>query len=208
MDQETLDYYTKGTTVEQNRHAVDALAAAGVGAIAGFIVGAPHDTVESILDAHDTYLSLPLAGLSCSILSPDPGTREFFRAQRRGGEILAVIGGHRNRELKPDVARFGGEEPAGLPTVCESVSKHQLNVLVALIEAEFYFRPGVERWLNAAQHPWQQRRVEEFYAFLAERLRRIDVAGCDDVVLERRERMLRVLPAQPQSRREGHLAAH
>lgn len=190
MSQDALDYFTKGTTVEQNRRAVEALAAAGIGAVAGFIVGAPHDTVESILETQDAYLSLPLSGLSCSILSPDPGTREFFRAQRRGGEILSVIGGAHNRELRPDVARFGGDEPAGLPTVCESVSKHELNLLVALIEAEFYFRPQVAGWLYAVEHAWQRDRVEDFYAFLAARLRELDFTACDPAVAERRARVL------------------
>lgn len=166
MDQPTLDYFNKHTTVEQNRAAVDALARAGVGVLAGFIIGAPHHTIESILDELDTFLAMPLLGVYVSILSPDPGTLEFHRARKLNPDFEHVSRG-RNATLRliPDTARFGTQVPIGLPSVCRHVSKKDLNDLVKLIEMEFYLRPQISARLREGMHPDQADIVDAFLAF-------------------------------------------
>lgn len=144
MDQPTLDYFNKGSTVAQNKAAVACLDSVGIGVVAGFIIGAPHHTVHSILDQMDHYLQLPLMGVNVSILSPDPGTVEFLRAKKANPDFEKVsVGKGHSLRLMPNVALFGARIPVGLPTVCNAVDKQTLNDLVALIEAEFYLRPHI-----------------------------------------------------------------
>ncbi|WP_055522832.1 hypothetical protein [Streptomyces graminilatus] len=47
--------------------------------------------------------------------------------------------------MRLDMWRFGSAEPASMPTLSEHVPKDELNRLVALIEAEFYFRAEMHR---------------------------------------------------------------
>jgi anaerobic magnesium-protoporphyrin IX monomethyl ester cyclase len=167
MDQTTLDYFNKRTSVAQNRVAVHALAAAGIDTVAGLVLGAPHHTVESMLAAFDEYLDLPLYGISCSILSPDPGTVEFRRAVNRGGDMLVVLGGNRHASrVKPNVELFGPQQPAGMPTVCNTVDKAELNRLLAIMEAEFYHRRPVYERLVSERSEQQVVRIRAFYAYL------------------------------------------
>ena len=143
MRQERLDYFNKRTTVAQNKRAVEALDAAGIGVIAAFILGAPDDTTESIVEDYHRYLEMPLEVISMSILTPDPGTKEFARARLRGGRFLEVLGGDNGRMLRPDIEKFGVAVPAGLPTVCESISKNELNVIWRVLETHFLLRESI-----------------------------------------------------------------
>lgn len=144
MDQSTLDYFNKGSTVAQNRAAVSCLDSFGIGVVAGFIIGAPHHTVDSILQQMDEYMRLPLTGVNVSILSPDPGTVEFLRARKENPSFERVsIGIGHSLRLIPNVEMFGAQIPVGLPTVCRAVDKQTLNSLVSLIEAKFYLRPHI-----------------------------------------------------------------
>ncbi len=170
MDQEALDYYNKKTSVEANHAAVEALARAGIGVVAGFIVGGPSDTVDSVLKNLDAFLSLPLLAINCSVLSPDPGTAEFNRARRKGGEFLTVIGGENGNRLIPQPERFGIEAPMGLPTVCENISKADLGQLVNLIDAEFYLREQIWLGLTNGLSVDQITVVRDWYSFVYERL--------------------------------------
>jgi radical SAM superfamily enzyme YgiQ (UPF0313 family) len=156
MSQQKLDYFNKGTTVDQNRVAVTALAEHGVGTVAGFIVGAPDDTHRSIASELDALLSLPLYGVSCSILTPDPGTVEFQRVRRRRPAFKAVYGGDTSLRVVPDTERFGMLEPYGLPTICNNISKVQLNAWQTFVKARFYLRSHVWRkWAeNAGSALW------------------------------------------------------
>ncbi len=156
MDQPTLDYFNKRTSAAQNASAVAFLSKAGVGVIAGFIVGAPHHTSTSILHALDQFLDLDLLAINVSILSPDPGTVEFQRALKWSAPLRSIA--HRtNKSLRvaPDVAQFGSEVPIGLPAVCKAVSKEVLNDLVRIIEVEFYARPMVRKRLLRGIPPEQ-----------------------------------------------------
>ncbi len=165
MQQRTLDYYNKQTTVSQNRTAVENLAAAGVGVIAGFIIGNPHDTVDSILDDLESFLSLPLLAINCSILSPDPGTAEFRRARRRE-ELRIPLGGERGARLVPDPERYGIEAPIGLPTVCRDVPKRLLNQLQTIIDGCFYARASVWQALTRDRAASQRAVISECYRYL------------------------------------------
>jgi hypothetical protein len=140
LDQRTLDYYRKGTTVEMNQGAVRALDEAGIGVVSGYIIGAPHDTVESLLEDVDRVLALPIYFLALAILTPDIGTVEFLRAKKRF-PILGQLGDEAmNRNIRPRPDLFGSAAPFGLPTVCDRITKEELNELYALISAEFFAR--------------------------------------------------------------------
>ncbi|SMH28565.1 B12-binding domain-containing radical SAM protein [Azospirillum agricola] len=186
MDQPTLDYFNKQTSVAHNREGVIALAAAGIDTVAGFIIGAPHHTVEGMLTAFDTFLELPLYGIACSILSPDPGTVEFRRAVNSGGDMLAVLGGDRHASrVKPDLERFGALQPAGLPTVCEAVDKAELNRMHVLMETAFYHRWPVYERLVEGRSDRQVARIQAFYAYLRTAFLNLDMSSAHPLVRDR-----------------------
>lgn len=149
LDQRSLDYYRKATTVEMNQSAVRELDAAGIGVVCGYILGAPHDTVESILEDIDRVLELPIFFLSTSILTPDIGTVEFLRARKKNPRLrlLGDQGSAVNIRPRPDL--FGSEQPFGLPTVSEAVSKAELNELYSYAECAFFLRSSsIERLIR------------------------------------------------------------
>jgi hypothetical protein len=170
MNQDKLDYFNKCTTVEGNVRAVKALAEEDIGTIAGFIVGAPDDDVDSVLSDLDTYLDLPLFALGVSVLSPDAGTVEFLRARKSNlfeGQADDIFGGdQRMRRVAPDPERWGSDAPYGLPTVCENLSKTQLNILRQLALCEFYFRPNIWAGLTSSGDASQVAAVRSWYQAL------------------------------------------
>lgn len=169
LDQRTLDYYRKGTTVQMNQRAVRALDAAGIGVVCGYIIGAPHDTVASLLDDLDRVLALPVYFLAVAILTPDIGTVEFHRAKRRF-PILGQLGdGASNQNIRPRPDLFGSSAPFGLPTVCETVTKDELNELYALFNAEFFARTSS---MERIVHHTPPARLEEARAWCALHLTR------------------------------------
>lgn len=141
MDQRTLDYFNKGCTVEDNERAIRVLEEAGIGVIAGFIVGAPHHTLESVLREFDTFLALPIYFLAASILTPDIGTVEYRRARKANPRLQLLESGPRGLSIRPRPDLFGGQVPFGMPTVCDALSKKQLNELYELVQCEFFLRP-------------------------------------------------------------------
>jgi anaerobic magnesium-protoporphyrin IX monomethyl ester cyclase len=185
MNQQNLDYYNKHTTVADNRRAVEALAQAGIGCNAGFLIGSPSDTVESILQNLDAFLDLPLFAVSCSVLEPNPGTVEFHRARKRGSEFLAAFGGQNKHRLVPHPEIYGLEAPMGFPTVCEAVSKAELNCLVRLIEGEFYFREPTWQWLVTKRSPAQVELVQSFYRFVSDALETLNLYTIHAAIIER-----------------------
>jgi anaerobic magnesium-protoporphyrin IX monomethyl ester cyclase len=109
---------------------------------------------------------MPLLGINVSILSPDPGTLEFNRARKLNSEFQYVSQGRNgNLRLIPDTDRFGQSIPIGLPSVCNHVSKKDLNDLVRLIEGEFYLRTDIQSRLRSNLYPDQLQIVEEFLAY-------------------------------------------
>ncbi|MFO0754986.1 MAG: B12-binding domain-containing radical SAM protein [Byssovorax sp.] len=165
LDQRSLDYYRKATTVEMNQAAVRELDAAGIGVVCGYIIGAPHDTVESILEDIDRVLELPILFLATAILTPDIGTVEFLRARKKDARLrmLGDDGSVVNIRPRPDL--FGAEQPYGLPTVSDAVSKSELNELYNFAECAFFLRgSSVERLLRTTP-PDRAREVHEWIAF-------------------------------------------
>jgi anaerobic magnesium-protoporphyrin IX monomethyl ester cyclase len=140
LDQRTLDYYRKATTVEMNQRAVTALNEAGIGVVCGYIIGAPHDTVQSILEDFDRVLQLPIYFLATAILTPDIGTVEFRRAVKEIPTLHHLASGRSGMSVRPRPDLFGTKAPFGLPTVSKEVSKDELNELYALINCEFFLR--------------------------------------------------------------------
>jgi radical SAM superfamily enzyme YgiQ (UPF0313 family) len=186
MTQRSLDYLNKATTVDQNRTAATALARHGVGAVSGFIVGLPHHTVEDVLAELDLFLGLPLFAISCNVLTPDPRTREFMRARRRGGDLHLSLGGPTGLTVIPDVARWGVDQPVGLPSVCEVIDKRTLNDLVAVIEYSFYLRSPVSEALYASgQTPEQRKVITAYLDFVRERLTERQAGVTDRLVRAR-----------------------
>lgn len=163
MTQRSLDYLNKATTVPQNRTAATALDRHGIGAVSGFIVGLPHHTVSDILVELDAFLALPLFAISCNVLTPDPRTREFMRARRRGGDLQLSLGGETGLTVIPDIQRWGLDQPVGLPSVCDAIDKRTLNDLVAVIEYAFYLRPHITDALYSSACTPQQREVITAY---------------------------------------------
>ena len=140
FDQRTLDYFHKATTVEMNQRAVEALDRAGIGVVCGYIIGAPHDTVESILADLDRALELPIYFLAAAILTPDIGTIEFKRAVQRIPELRVLGDDASGLNVRPRPDLFGTEAPYGMPTVSETVSKAALNELYKLANCSFFLR--------------------------------------------------------------------
>jgi anaerobic magnesium-protoporphyrin IX monomethyl ester cyclase len=164
LDQRSLDYYRKATTVEMNQTAVRELDAAGIGVVCGYIIGAPHDTVESILEDIDRVLELPILFLATAILTPDIGTVEFLRARKRDSRLrmLGDDGTVVNIRPRPDL--FGSEQPYGLPTVSEAVSKSELNELYIFANCAFFLRESsIERILRMTPPD----RVQEVWDWIA-----------------------------------------
>lgn len=167
MDQATLDYYNKRTTVEQNRIATESLNGAGIEVIAGFMIGAPAQTVEQILRDLDAFLELPLSGIAASVLTPEPATTEFNRAVKRGGLLEEVASRTEGvLRVRPDVDRFGPNMPSGLPVLSEHVSKEDLNRLIGLIEASFYLRPCIVKRLVESPVAAQNSEAARFIVFV------------------------------------------
>ncbi|NHB59951.1 hypothetical protein C5472_01865 [Photorhabdus sp. RW14-46] len=140
LDQRSLNYYNKATTVEMNINAVNALSGSGIGVICGYIIGAPHDTVESILADLDRVLALPIYFLATAILTPDIGTVEYRRALRRIPLLQELGNDGTKMNIRPRPEIFGTSAPYGLPTVAEAISKEELNELYALVNCEFFLR--------------------------------------------------------------------
>jgi radical SAM superfamily enzyme YgiQ (UPF0313 family) len=188
MDQSKLDYFRKGVSVVDNKRAVEALSIAGIGAVAGFIIGAPNDTIESIISELRSLLCLPLFAINCSILSPDPGTVEFQRALKRDRRFRIHAG--ENLRIVPDIDRFGLGLPTGLPTVCKAIGKKDLNRLLTLVDATFYFRRHIWEALTEERTASQVAMVSDYYSFVAETVKGMDVREVDKSVRRLRDELL------------------
>jgi anaerobic magnesium-protoporphyrin IX monomethyl ester cyclase len=170
MSQEKLDYFNKASTVATNRRAAEALAAARIGVVAGFVIGAPNDTASTVLDDLDQFLSLPLFAINCTILSPDPGTVEFHRARKVVDGFAVVKTNEGMWSVKPDEKRYGRGAPFGLPTVCKHLDKMALNSMQAVIDGAFYLREPAWETLTAERTGPQLTVVADYYRFIAHSL--------------------------------------
>ena len=190
MHQVTLDYYNKGTTTEENQHAAEQLHAAGIGVVAGFMIGAPHDNIESILSDLDRYLELPLFAINCSILSPDPGTVEFYRAQKKGGDFTNVgVGKGKNLQFRPNPELDGIDAPMGIPAVCNHLTKGDLSDLIKLIDAEFYLRENTWRGLTRNRSSNQIRTIKAYYQYVTMGLHSLYTSCSSPIIRARAEQL-------------------
>ena len=172
MSQATLDYYNKRSTVADNTRAAHALHGAGIGVIAGYILGAPHDTLDSVLADIDRVLALPIYFLAASILIPDVGTVEYRRARKALPRLrLLETGGSHGVSVRPRPDLFGEQLPYGMPTVCDALSKPELNELYQLARCEFFLRQATR---EATERLTPSRRAAEVAAW-HESLERIAV---------------------------------
>lgn len=194
LDQATLDYYNKNVRVEQNVRAVERLASAGVQVVSGVMFGAPHQTVEDILEEQERFLELPLYAVNTTILSPDPGTVEFVRARKSGayGPDIARKDGLLRLIPRPEV--YGEESPVGLPAVSQSVSKRDLNRLRKCFDARFYFRSAIHQRLLEGKLPDQQEVIRAYYRHLHDLVAQL-TTGDGDPRVDRLVEQTRVLSA-------------
>lgn len=149
MSQSVLDYYNKDCTVAENESAVQRLDAANIAVTAGFVIGAPSQTVSDILADLDRFLDLPIYFLAPSILTPDVGTVEFRRARKNAVPIRLLEADERGLEIRLRPDAFGTQLPYGIPTVAKHVTKTELNELYQLAQIEFLLRPHQARRLFA-----------------------------------------------------------
>ncbi|KTR90447.1 B12-binding domain-containing radical SAM protein [Pantoea dispersa] len=173
LDQRSLDYYNKATTVEMNINAVNVLDAAGIGVVCGYIIGAPHDTVTSILEDLDRVLQLPIFFLATAILTPDIGTTEYKRALRRIPLLQELGDGGTKLNIRPRPDLFGTSAPYGLPTVSDAVTKDQLNELYALVNCEFILRPELIERVNHYVYPSRREEALSWCALQRNRIREL-----------------------------------
>jgi anaerobic magnesium-protoporphyrin IX monomethyl ester cyclase len=82
--QRVLDYYRKGTTVEQIRNAVDNAKKARMNTIGSFILGAPVENKKEIMHTLRFASSLRLHGTQFNILDLSPGTELWSEFERSG----------------------------------------------------------------------------------------------------------------------------
>lgn len=78
--------YLKGKTVtiEDNTRAVELLTSAGIRANASFVIGAPTETEEEMMDTYDFIRKSRLAFVDVYVLTPYPGTPVWDDARSRG----------------------------------------------------------------------------------------------------------------------------
>jgi len=138
LDETTLKYFRKGCSVKDNLAAVAAFHDAGIAIISGFIIGAPHHTLEGVLAEIDAFKALPIFYLTPSILTPDFGTVEFQRAKAKDSRFKALEIDRTSLSVRPRPDLFGSLPPYGLPTVCERLTKVELNDLAQLAQVEFF----------------------------------------------------------------------
>jgi anaerobic magnesium-protoporphyrin IX monomethyl ester cyclase len=185
LDQRSLDYYRKATTVEMNQNAVRVLDAVGIGVVCGFIIGAPHDTLETSLADIDRMLELPIFFLSASILTPDIGTLEYHRAMRAMPELQFLGDDGSKMNVRPRPELFGTAPPYGMPTMCKALSKDELNELYELACCEFFLRgPTLDR-IERLTMPERMEDVRVWCRWIRERADRLASTARLEQVRER-----------------------
>ncbi|QCR07419.1 B12-binding domain-containing radical SAM protein [Brenneria rubrifaciens] len=189
MDQRSLDYYNKATTVEMNINAVTVLDAAGIGVVCGYIIGAPHDTITSILDDLDRVLKLPIFFLATAILTPDIGTTEYKRALRRIPLLQELGDGGTKMNIRPRPDLFGASAPYGLPTVAEAVTKDQLNELYAMVNCEFILRPELLERVHRYVYPTRLNEALSWCSLQRQRVRELASGATIPEVRQRAKRL-------------------
>ena len=145
MNDDKLEFFNKRATSDMNSVAVLSCYNAGIEVAAGWIIGAPDDTIESLQKELEDFLNLPLYSLDVNILSLNPGsvhTKKVFT-----GKINLPTGQYNASDQQyiidsgaiiPDVEKFGELEPWGQPTICGNIDKVGLNNFAEHARNELY----------------------------------------------------------------------
>ena len=118
----------KRATSSMNKEAVLNLTSSGIEVSAAWIVGLTEDTRPSLNEDLEKFLELPLTCLDVNILNINPGS--VISKKVLNGKLAPACGAsiESPKDLLPDPARYGHEEPWGQPTLCKALSKVELNV--------------------------------------------------------------------------------
>ena len=145
MSESKLEFFNKRAETWMNEHAVTCCAEAGIEVAAGWIIGAPDDTRESLEEELESFLCLPLYSLDVNILSLNPGA-VLTKRVLNGGISLPLQGPERensdlleSNHLLPNPQKYGSQEPWGQPTICKAIDKPGLNELASRFRDEIEF---------------------------------------------------------------------
>ncbi|MBI4619759.1 MAG: radical SAM protein [Desulfobacterales bacterium] len=128
-DEQVLKNIKKGATLEQSRNAMRIANQLGLKTMAGFMIGNPGDNHHTITKTIDFALELnPIIG-SFNIMTPFPGTEEYYR----------------NLEDNPsEMMNWDNYVPKGVTPLIrlENLSKTDLQRYISKAYIKFYLRPS------------------------------------------------------------------
>ncbi|RLC67383.1 MAG: hypothetical protein DRI48_02470 [Chloroflexi bacterium] len=150
-NERALRFLKSNVTLEQNQRAVDLLHAGGIGVSATFIIGAPHETRQEILQTLAFIKRNPLSEARTYVLTPLPGTPVWDMAQARG-----LVNDNMDWS-QLDLTK----NPNSKITVSETLTAEELNDLYRLFERvrmrrqlyRFWIHEVPSRLKNALRHP-------------------------------------------------------
>ncbi|MFH1625449.1 MAG: hypothetical protein ABID54_09895, partial [Pseudomonadota bacterium] len=119
----------KGTTVKQSRDALRVANQLGFKTMAGFMIGNPGDNHDTITKTIGFALELnPIIG-SFNIMTPFPGTEEYYRNLAHNSE---------------EMMNWDNYVPKGVTPLIrlEGLSKADLQKYISKAYLKFYLRPG------------------------------------------------------------------
>src|SRR5262249_48289333 len=123
--------------------------------------------------------------LSGSILTPDIGSVEYLRAKKTIPELRMLGDDGSDVNLKPRPEVFGAGPPYGLPTVCQSLSKDELNELYELAECSFFLRASAFERIERLSPSDQMDLVREWFEWTYSRAEKLAQFARLDAVRER-----------------------
>jgi len=126
-NQAILDFMKKGITLDQVEKAVKLTRKAGILSKGYFILGFPHETVETLNDTIEFAKRVPLNDISAFMLTPYPGSEVY--------DIAKVYG-----TFEQDVEKMNLLDVVYVP---EGLSREVLLCYQKRFMKEFYLRPGI-----------------------------------------------------------------
>lgn len=138
----TLDYLKGNVTVRDNWNAVNLLKDAGIQVNADFIIGAPEESVDEMMQTYDFIKNSRVGFVDVNVLAPLPGTPIWEYAEKK--KLVSDNMDWRKIEFK--FSKNGHE----VPILCETVSRRQLQKIYRqFLRLRFY------KTLKAIPHsPW------------------------------------------------------
>ena len=150
-DPNILRIIKKGVTLEQTRRAVKITKEAGIGVGTNFILGHPHDTLETMNRTLDYAASLNPDLIAIGIMVPYPGTEvaEYVKRGEGGYKVLSTNWEDYNKQL-------------GNAVELENVSRRQLELLQLKGYTMTYLRNG--KYWDFAKFCYSYRRAALAFA--------------------------------------------